>query len=80
MNIFVTSIGEKSGKTIFCAGIAGVMQSLGYEMAVFKPVQTGCKYAKDKQFSPDLNFVKKMDPNIKTYSTFNYKYNTIMKW
>ena len=49
------------------------MQSLGYEMAVYKPVQTGCKYANDKQFAPDLNFVKKIDPNIKTYSTINFK-------
>ena len=65
MNIFVTSIGSNSGKTIFSAGITAVMQSLGYEMAVFKPVETGCKYANDKQFSPDLNFVKKIDPNIK---------------
>ncbi len=77
MNIFVTSIGVNSGKTVFSAGIAAVMQSLGYEMAVFKPVQTGCKYANDKQFSPDLNFVKKIDPNIKTYSTYNFKQNFI---
>ena len=77
MDIFVTSTGNNSGKTIFSAGVAAVMQSLGYEMAVFKPVQTGCKYAKDKQFSPDLNFVKKMDPNIKTYSSFNFKQNGI---
>lgn len=73
MNIFVTSTGDKTGKTIFCAGVAAVMQSLGYEMAVYKPVQTGCKYASDKQFSPDLNFVKKLDPNIKTYSSYNLK-------
>ena len=77
MNIFVTSIGSNSGKTVFSAGIAAVMQSLGYEMAVFKPVQTGCKYANDKQFSPDLNFVKKIDPNIKTYSVYNFKQNTL---
>lgn len=77
MNIFVTSTGEKTGKTIFCAGVGAVMQSLGYEMAVYKPVQTGCKYASDKQFSPDLNFIKKIDPNIKTYSSFNLKQNTV---
>lgn len=77
MNIFVTSIGSNSGKTVFSAGIAAVMQSLGYEMAVYKPVQTGCKYANDKQFSPDLNFVKKVDPNIKTYSTYNFRQKTI---
>ena len=77
MNIFVTSIGSNSGKTIFSAGITAVMQSLGYEMAVFKPVETGCKYANDKQFSPDLNFVKKIDPNIKTYSVYNFKQNTV---
>jgi len=77
MNIFVTSIGTKSGKTVFSAGIAAVMQSLGYEMALYKPIQTGCKYANDKQFAPDLNFIKKIDPNIKTYSTYNYKLETI---
>ncbi|MCR4881197.1 MAG: dethiobiotin synthase [bacterium] len=77
MNIFVTSTGEKTGKTIFGAGVAAVMQSLGYEMAVYKPVQTGCKYASDKQFSPDLNFVKKLDPNIKTYSSYNLKLNQV---
>lgn len=77
MNIFITSTGEKTGKTIFAGGVAAVMQSLGYEMAVYKPVQTGCKYAGDKQFSPDLNFVKKLDPNIKTYSSFNFKQNQV---
>ena len=77
MNIFITSIGAKSGKTVFAAGIAAVMQSLGYEMALYKPIQTGCKYANDKQFAPDLNFVKKIDPNIKTYSTYNFKLNSI---
>jgi len=77
MNIFVTSIGTKAGKTVFSAGIAAVMQSLGYEMAFYKPIQTGCKYANDKQFAPDLNFVKKVDPNIKTYSTYNFKLNLI---
>ena len=76
MNIFVTSPDEKEGKTIFCAGVAAVMQSLGYEMAVFKPVQTGCKFANNKQFSPDLNFIKKIDPNIKTYSSYNLKQNS----
>lgn len=73
MNIFITSIGENSGKTIFSAGIAAVMQSLSYEMGIYKPIQTGCKYANDKQFSPDLNFIKKIDPNIKTYSAYNFK-------
>lgn len=77
MNIFVTAISNNSGKTVFSSGITGVMQSLGYEMAVFKPIQTGCKYANDKQFSPDLNFVKKIDPNIKTYSTYNFKLNSL---
>ena len=77
MNIFITSIGSNSGKTVFSAGTAAVMQSLGYEMGVFKPVQVGCKYANNKQFSPDLNFVKKIDPNIKTYATYNFKKNTI---
>ena len=73
MNIFVTSTGKQTGKTVFGGGVAAVMQSLGYEMALYKPVQTGCKHANDKQFSPDLNFIKKLDPNIKTYSSFSVK-------
>ena len=77
MNILITSTGSNTGKTVFSAGIAAVMQSLGYEMGVFKPVQVGCKYANNKQFSPDLNFVKRIDPNIKTYASYSFKKNAI---
>lgn len=73
MNIFVTGTDFSVGKTFISGGIAAVMQSLGYDMGIYKPVQTGCKFANNKQFSPDLNFVKKIDPNIKTYSTYNFK-------
>ncbi|MDD3594706.1 MAG: dethiobiotin synthase [Candidatus Gastranaerophilales bacterium] len=73
MNIFVTGTDTDVGKTIITAGLAGVMQSLGYEMAVYKPVQTGCSIVKNKFTAPDLEVVKKVDSNIKTNSTYNFK-------
>lgn len=73
MNIYVTGIGEKSGKTVICAGIAAVMQSLGYNSGVYKPVQTGALDREKFLLSPDLSFVKLIDPYITTHSSFMFK-------
>ena len=40
MQIFVTSIDTNVGKTFITAGLASVMQSLGYKAGVYKPIQT----------------------------------------
>ncbi len=72
-NIYITSIDESGGKTIISAGIAAVMQSLGYKAGVYKPVQTGAIDKEKFLVSPDLTFVKILDPYITTHSTFMMK-------
>ncbi len=70
MNIFITSVDNGGGKTVISAGIAAVMQSLGYNTGVYKPVQTGAVDKGKYLISPDLAFVKMLDPYITTHSTF----------
>lgn len=70
MNIFITGINNNSGKTVISAGIAAVMQSLGYKAGVFKPIQTGAIDKGKYLLSPDLTFVKMLDPYITTHSTY----------
>ena len=70
MNIFITGINNKSGKTVISAGITAVMQSLGYKTGVYKPIQTGAIDKGKYLISPDLSFVKMLDPYIKTHSTY----------
>jgi len=77
MNIFISGIDNKSGKTVISAGIAAVMQSLGYKSGVYKPIQT-CAIDKGKYLqSPDLTFVKMLDPYITTHSTYMLKTNAL---
>lgn len=70
MNIFITGIGKNSGKTIISAGMSAVLQSLGYKTGVYKPVQTGAINKGNYLLSPDLTFVKMLDPYITTHSTY----------
>lgn len=71
MDIFITGTDTDVGKTVITAGIAAVMQGLGYAMSVYKPVQSGCILQNGVLSIPDLDFVKSIDPNIKTKSTYN---------
>ena len=73
MNIFITGIGNNSGKTIISAGISAVLQSVGYKVGVYKPVQLGAIDKEDYLISPDLAIVKMLDQNIITHSTFMMK-------
>ena len=77
MNIFVTGIGNNSGKTIISAGIAAVLQSVGYKVGVYKPVQIGAIDKETYLLSPDLALVKMLDQNITTHSTFMMKSKSI---
>ncbi len=72
-NIFFTSIDNGGGKTFISAGIAAVMQSFGYKTGVYKPIQAGAIDKSSFLVSPDLTFVKMLDPYISTHSTFMYK-------
>ncbi len=77
MNIFITSTEKGSGKTIIAAGIAAVMQSLGYKAGVYKPLQTNAVDKGKYIQSPDLTFVKLLDPYITTHSTYMFTSDAI---
>lgn len=73
MNIFVTGTDTGVGKTIVTAGLAGVMQGLGYAMGVYKPVQSGALEGYSGLISPDLEFVKSVDQNVLTKASYNLR-------
>ncbi len=73
LNIFITGSDINVGKTFITAGIAATMQSLGYSTCVYKPIQTGAIEKNGFAQSPDLAFVKNIDPYIKTYSSYLLK-------
>jgi len=73
LNIFVTGTDLNVGKTFITTGLAATMQSLGYSTCVYKPVQTGSLGVNGFMQSPDLAFVKNIDPYIKTYSSYLLK-------
>lgn len=73
LNIFITGTQTNVGKTFITAGLAATMQSLGYSTCVYKPVQTGSLGHDGFMQSPDLVFVKTIDPYIKTYSSYLLK-------
>ena len=55
------------------AGIAATMQSLGYSTSVYKPVQTSGKEINGFMQSPDLTFIKTIDPYLNTHFSYLYK-------
>lgn len=73
LNLYVSSTRKNEGKTFIAAGIAATMQSLGYKTAVYKPIQTGGIEIDGFMQSPDLTFVKTLDPYIDTKFTYLYK-------
>ena len=52
------------------AGLAATMQSLGYSVCVYKPVEFNPILQDGYLKSPDLSFTKKMDSNIKTFFSY----------
>lgn len=73
LNIFITGIDVNSGKTLITTGIAATMQSLGYFTCVYKPIQTGSLGTNGFLQSPDLAFVKNIDPYLKTHCSYLLK-------
>ena len=73
MNIFVTATDTDVGKTIVTAGLAAIMQSLGYKAGILKPLQTGAISQGDFLISPDLAFIKKIDPYVSTHASYVLK-------
>lgn len=73
LNLYITSAKRGDGKTFISAGIAATMQSLGYSTSVYKPIQTGGIEINGFMQSPDLTFVKGIDPYINTKFSYLFK-------
>ena len=72
-NIYITSTEHYAGKTFISAGIAATMQSLGYATSYYKPIQTSCIEKNGFKQSPDIAYMKTIDPYINTYYTYLFK-------
>lgn len=68
LSVYIASLKKGSGKTLIAAGLAGTMQSLGYCASFTKPIQTGANLLDD-----DAEFIKKIDSNIKTSTTYKFQ-------
>ena len=73
MQIFVTGTDTDVGKTVVTAGLAAVMQSLGYKSGVYKPFQSGAEVKNGFLVSPDLAYVKQFDFYIETLCSYLLK-------
>ena len=76
LNLYITSPNKKEGKTVLSAGIAATMQSLGYSSCVYKPIQTSGIEINGFMQSPDLTYIKTVDPYINTHFTYLFKENS----
>ena len=73
LELFVTGADKNSDKIFVTTGLTATMQSLGYSTAVYKPVESGVIEKNGFIQSPDLAYVKFVDPYIKTYFTYLLK-------
>lgn len=73
LNLYITSAKYSDGKTFVAAGLAATMQSLGYSTSVYKPIQTGSVEFNGFLQSPDITFIKSIDPYINTKISYLYK-------
>ena len=73
LNLYITSSNHNEGKTFLTAGLAATMQSLGYSSCVYKPVQTRGIEINGFMQSPDLTYVKTIDPYIDTHFSYLFK-------
>ena len=73
LNLYITSSEKHIGKTFVTAGLGATMQSLGYSTSVYKPIQTSGKEINGFMQSPDLTFIKTIDPYINSHFSYLYK-------
>ena len=76
-NIYISSGNKKDGKTFLAAGLAATMQSLGYSTSVYKPIQTAGIEINGFTQSPDLTFIKTIDPYVNTHFTYLFKSKSV---
>ncbi len=73
LELYVTGVEQKNDKIFVTTGLATIMQSLGYSVGVYKPVEVGAPENNGYLQSKDLLFVKSHDIHIKTYFTYLLK-------
>ena len=73
LSLYIASTESKAGKTFISAGLAATMQSLDYSTCVYKPIQTTGIEVNGFMQSPDLTYIKTIDPYIDTYFTYLFK-------
>ena len=73
MKIFVSSNDSQAGKTLISAGLAAVMQSLGYKTGYHKTIQLGAEESFGFLVSPDVAYVKNIDPYIESICSYIFK-------
>ena len=76
LNLYITSGKKKDGKTFLTAGLSATMQSLGYSTCVYKPIQTCGIEINGFMQSPDLTYVKSLDPYITTKFSYLFRTNS----
>ena len=72
-NIYITSSERYAGKTFVSAGLAATMQSLGYATSYYNPIQMGSTEKNGFMQSPDIAYMKTIDPYINTHCTYLFK-------
>lgn len=76
LNLYITSSSKGCGKTFITTGLAATMQSLGYSTAVYKPIQTSGIEHNGFMQSPDLTYIKTVDPYINTHFSYLFRNET----
>jgi len=56
--LYVTSLGESSGKTTVCTGLGKHLSEAGKKVGFFKPVIAGSKSTSVENADPDVEFIK----------------------
>ncbi len=70
--VFITGTDTNVGKTIIAGGLARLLRSMGINVGVMKPVETGGEYKKDKLVGKDTEHLIRMSEIIgDTYNHIN---------
>ena len=70
LSVFISGLEKQTGKTLVTAGLAATMQSLDFPTCVYKPIQTGAQLLNGVKSSPDMAFIKRIDPSLAVNSTY----------
>lgn len=73
LDLYVTGTASRIGKTLITAGIAAIMQSLGYKSGVYKPIQCNAITQNGFTISPDIAFIKQIEPFLITECSYIFK-------